>query len=96
VVLLVFVHEFPLGRARIAALLALLGPELDRLLTRQLPALLEQWRLTDGHHLPEGHFKALASAVVAERLEVEHLPAITDPAFLGRERWAAGPFDDVH
>ena len=64
-----------IGLALLVLLLALLGPELDRLLVGQLPAFLplrgrlrlEQWRLTTGHHLPEGHLEALAPAVVAER-----------------------------
>ena len=93
-----------IGLALLVLLLALLGPELDRLLAGQLPAFLplrgrlrlEQWRLTAGHHLPEGHLEALAPAVVTQRLEMQHLAAITNPAFLGRERRAAGPVDDIH
>jgi len=86
----------PLGFTGLPTLLALLGPELDRLLTRQLPALLEQRRLPGRHHLPKGQLQRLAPAVVAERLEVEQLPAIADPAVLRRERRAAGPADGVH
>jgi hypothetical protein len=75
--------RYPLGRARLPALLALLGPELDRLLAGQLPALLEQRRLTAGHHFPEGHLQALAPAVVAPWPEVQPLSAVAQPAFLG-------------
>ena len=81
----------------------LLGPEPDRLLTRQLPAFLplrgrlrlEQRRLTAGHHLPEGHLQALTPAVVTPWTEVQHLAAVAQPAFLGRERRSL-PVTDVH
>ena len=56
---------------------------------------LEQRRLTAGHHLPDGHFQALAPAVVAERLEVQHLAAIAQPALLRRE-WRPFLVTDVH
>ena len=70
-------------RTGLPALLALLGPELDRLLAPQLPAFLplrgrlrlEQRRLTAGHHLPEGHLQALTPAVVTPWPEVQHLAA---------------------
>ena len=86
----------PLRSAHLPAGLPLLPPELDRLLAGDLLAVLQQRRLPDRHHLPQRHLQGLALAVVAERLEVEHLAAVTDPGLLRRERRAAGTVDDVH
>jgi len=38
------------------------------------------------HHLAEGHLQVLAPAAVAAGPEVEHLTAIADPGFTGRQR----------
>ena len=73
----------PLRPTSPPALLPLLGPELDRLISHQLPAMFQQRWLPAGHHLSKSHLQALAPAVVAAGLEMEHLAAIADPALLG-------------
>jgi hypothetical protein len=72
--------------------LTFFGPELDRLLPGQLPALLEQRRLSAGHHLAEGDLEVLAPAVVTAGLEVEHLAAVADPGLVSGdiENWWLG------
>ena len=77
------------------AVLVLLGPEPDRLLAGQLPALFEQRRLTAGHQLPQRHLQRLRPALVAQGPEVQHFAAVADPAFSGRERRSL-PITDVH
>ena len=66
----------PLRRTRPPSLLPLLAPELDRLLSHQLPAVLKQRRLSARHHFPQSHLQQLTPAVVAPGLEVQHLAAI--------------------
>ena len=76
--------------------LPLLVPELDRLLSRQLLTPFEQRHRLARDHLPQRHFQRLAPAVIPERLEVQHLPAITDPALARRERRALLLVTNVH
>ena len=76
-------RRLPLRRADLPAGTALLGPELDRLISHQLPAMFEQRWLPAGHYLSKSHLQALAPAVVAAWLEMEHLAAIAEPALLG-------------
>jgi hypothetical protein len=64
----------------------LLGPEIDGLCVAELLVVLEQRRLYTGHHLSEGEFQVLVPAVVAARLELEHLAAGAEPAVLRRQR----------
>ena len=86
----------PLRRANLHAGSALLSSEIDRLISHQLPAMFEQRWLPSGHYLSKSHLKRLAPAVVAPRLEVQHLTAIADPALLRRQRRSAGTVRDFH
>ena len=86
----------PLRLADLPALLALLSPELDRLISHQLPAVFQQRWLPAGHYLSKSHLQALAPAVVAAGLEMEHLAAIAEPALLRRQRRPAGTVRDIH
>lgn len=61
--------------------LALLGPELDRFLTRDLLAALQQGRLARDQLAP-GELQRLRDVLLADRLEVQHLAAIAQPAVL--------------
>ncbi len=72
-------------RAHLPTSLALLGPELDRLLPADLFAALEQRRLA-GDQLAGGELQGLGVTAVANRVEVQHLAAIAEPALLGGER----------
>ena len=53
--------------------------------------LLQQRRLPGRHHLPKSQLQRLAPTVVAERLEVEQLPAIADPAVTAESHVSTKP-----
>ena len=72
-------NQSPLGRARTPALFAVLAPELDGLLTAQLPAVFEQ-----GDWFPRQQFAAddlqpLAVLIPVNRPKAQHGAAITEP-----------------
>jgi hypothetical protein len=75
-----------LRRTRFPALQSHAAPEADRLLAAQLPAAFQKRYLLPGDQLADGDLEVLLPAVVAARLEVEHLAPVTEPALLGRKR----------
>ena len=69
-----------MGRTDLPAGSALLDPELDRFLSPQLPAKVEQQNLPAGLHRSRNQLQALAPAVVVPGLDMERLATVTEPA----------------
>lgn len=71
----------PLRRADLPTSLPLLGPEPDRFLAGDLLAALEQRHLA-GDQFAAGELQGLGVTALANRIEVQHLAAIAEPALL--------------
>ena len=82
-------RRLPLRCTRCPALRAALAPQLKGLLTAELLTPLEQRRRLIAQPFTARHLQFLTPPVPHHRLEVQHLPAITQPTSGAQPRWRA-------